>query len=134
MPLPPLQITTEIMVPSILQVVVALGLLNVWLLRSHKQTGYRGGSSSSLKEEFSAYGLPFWAFYFVGLLKIGSALMLLAGIWFPATVEPATITVSGLMIGAIAMHIKVRDPLVRSAPAIAMLVMCALILALKSTG
>lgn len=122
------------MIPSILQVVVALGLLNVWLLRSHKQTGYRGGSSSTLKEEFSAYGLPRWSFYFVGLLKLGSALMLLAGAWLPAMVQPAIITVSGLMVGAIGMHLKVRDPLVRSVPASAMLIMCALVLALNSAG
>jgi uncharacterized membrane protein SpoIIM required for sporulation len=127
---PPLQLTTEPMLPNILQVVVALGLLNVWLLRSCKQTGYRGGSSSTLSEEFSAYGLPLWSFYLIGLLNIGSALMLLAGLWFPAIVQPAIITVSGLMIGAFVMHLKVRDPLVRSAPAIAMLIMCTLMLAL----
>ncbi|MFT5290356.1 MAG: hypothetical protein ACI9F9_000577 [Candidatus Paceibacteria bacterium] len=116
------------MVYSILQVVVALVLLNVWLVRSQRQTPYRGGSSTTLRQEFSAYGLPRWSFYLIGMLKVGSAVMLLAGFWFPAIVQPALITISGLMLGALAMHLRVRDPLLRSAPAFAMLAMCTVLI------
>ena len=34
-----------------IQLVIALGLLNVWLLRFHKSTAYRGGEAKNLIEE-----------------------------------------------------------------------------------
>ena len=108
----------------ILQVVVALGLLNVWLLRSGRGTSYRGGNAQSMREEFAVYGLPGWAMYGVGGLKIVAALGLLAGIWVHTLVFPAAAVVAGLMVGALAMHLKVRDPLVKSLPAFLVLVMC----------
>ncbi|MDG1499041.1 MAG: DoxX family protein [Planctomycetota bacterium] len=122
------------MLISTLQVVLALGLLNVWLLRSLKPTRYRGGDSVTLKQEFSAYGLPTWFFYLVGTLKIGSALMLLLGFWFPALIQPAALTILGLMVGALAMHIRVKDPLLRSVPALSMLIMCTVLVTLNLTG
>ena len=122
------------MVISILQVVVALGLLNVWLLRSLKPTSYRGGDAVTLKQEFSAYGLAPWVFYVVGTLKIASALMLLVGLWVPALVQPAAFAILGLMVGALAMHIRVKDPLLRSVPALSMLILCAVLITLNLPG
>jgi len=107
----------------ILQVLVALGLLNVWLLRKSSQTKYRGGSSQNLKDEFSAYGLPAWVFYIVGAFKIGSALALVGGIWIPELVLPAASIVAILMIGAIVMHLKVKDAALKFLPAACMLLM-----------
>ncbi|MDH3524207.1 MAG: DoxX family protein [Acidobacteriota bacterium] len=115
-----------------LQLVVALGLLNVWLLRRGRATSYRGGGSKTLKEEFAAYGLPDGAFYVVGALKVLSAAALIAGIWFPALVLPAAAVVAVLMVGALVMHVKVKDPAIKSLPAFLMLLMsgdlCALAL------
>ena len=108
-------------ISNILQVIMACGLLNVWLLRFNKNTPFRGGSSKSLKEEFASYGLPSWFSYFIGALKISSALLLIAGIWVPQLVLPVSILVSLLMIGAILMHLKIRDPLIKSLPALLML-------------
>lgn len=118
----------EFTTTAILQIIVALGLLNVWILRSGSATAYRGGEARSLKEEFSAYGLPDAAFYVVGLLKVGAALALLAGLWMPELVAPAAGTVAVLMVGALAMHVKVQDPAKKSLPAFTMLVLCAAIL------
>ncbi len=106
-----------------LQVILGLGLLNVWILRASSATSYRGGAAQSLQEEFGAYGLPNWFFYLVGFLKIGSAVLLLTGIWYPEAIVPAAGLVAALMVGAIAMHLKVKDPAIRSLPALAMLVM-----------
>lgn len=117
----------------VLQVVVALGLLNVWLVRFNKSTSYRGGSAKNLKEEFAAYGLPSWFVYAIGALKIGSALALLAGLWIPQLVMPAAIVVALLMLGALSMHLKIRDPLMKSVPAGLMLIMSATIY-LNSVG
>jgi hypothetical protein len=108
---------------TILQLVVALGLLNVWVLRVGKATPYRGGESRTLKEEFSAYGLSDAVFRLVGFLKIASAVALIVGLWVPALVLPAASLVAALMVGALLMHLKVKDPAIRSLPAGLMLVM-----------
>ena len=108
----------------ILQIVAALGLLNVWLLRFNRRTGYRGGDAGSMVEEFAAYGLPAWFAYVIGALKVGSALALIAGIWRPAVVLPAAALISILMLGALAMHARIRDPLKKFLPALGMLVLC----------
>ena len=110
-------------VSVILQVIAGLGLINVWLVRPRSATAFRGGSSQTLREEFAAYGLPDWCFYAVGAAKIVSAVMLIVGIWVPRLVLPATLVVAVLMVGALAMHAKVKDPLTKSVPAFLMLAM-----------
>jgi hypothetical protein len=115
----------------ILQVILGLGLLNVWLLRASSATSYRGGAAKSLREEFGSYGLPTWFFYLIGFLKIGSAALLLSGVWFPEAIVPAAGLVVALMLGALAMHVKVGDPAIRSLPALAMLAMSASLVGLQ---
>ncbi len=106
-----------------LQLAVGIGLLNVWILRPRQSTPFRGGASTSLREEFSAYGLPTWFFFLVGGLKLGAGVALIAGIWVPELVAPSAMILIGLMLGALSMHWKVRDPLERSVPAFLMLAM-----------
>ncbi|MFN7729055.1 MAG: DoxX family protein [Bdellovibrio sp.] len=120
---------------QILQILIALGLLNVWLLRSSKGTAYRGGAASNLKDEFLVYGLPTWSYYLVGALKLGSAGVLLATLFlkWPPGVRGAAALVAVLMLGALAMHFKVKDPLSKSGPALAMLLMTSILVFLTST-
>jgi uncharacterized membrane protein YphA (DoxX/SURF4 family) len=115
---------------SLLQVVLALGLVNVWVMRFHKPTQYRAKGSANMEQEFHAYGLPTWFMYVVGGLKLSIAVALVAGLWFPFLVCPSVGLLGLLMIGAIAMHIKVRDSLVRTLPAIGMLLMVLIIVVL----
>lgn len=107
-----------------LQLIVAIGLLNVWLVRSNQSTPYRGGEATSLKDEFIAYGLPLWFFYTIGVLKVGCALLLLMGLWVHSLILPTALFISALMLGALAMHYKIGDPWKKSEPAIIMLVLC----------
>lgn len=104
-----------------LQLFVALGLLNVWLIRCNKKTAYRGSNAYSLKDEFTAYGLPLWSFYVIGFIKITLALLLLLGLWIPFLVFPSALVISLIMIGALFMHIKVKDPVKKLLPALIML-------------
>ena len=106
---------------SILQIAAALGLLNVWLLRFQRSTAYRGGNAHSMREEFAIYGFPEWCVYVIGTLKVGSALCLIAGLWLPFLVLPSALLIACLMLGALAMHLKLRDPLKKSVPALIML-------------
>lgn len=122
---------TTFAVSTILQIIVGLGLLNVWLVRARTATAYRGGSAQSLKDEFATYGLPDWTFYAVGALKIGSAVLLIAGIWIPELIRPPAVVVALLMVGALAMHAKAKDPLTKSVPALLMLLMAVAIVALQ---
>jgi hypothetical protein len=104
-------------VTPILQLIIAAGLLNVWLLRYQKATSYRGGNAKNLKDEFAVYGLAPWVHYVVGTLKVLSAFALVAGLWIPTLALGASLVVASLMLGAIAMHLKVRDPAIRFLPA-----------------
>ncbi len=122
---------SSFIVSTTLQVIVALGLLNVWLVRARTSTAYRGGTAQSLKEEFATYGLPEWSFYAVGALKVGSAVLLLVGIWVPALIRPPALIVSVLMIGALAMHAKAKDSPTKFLPAFLMLIMCVAIFLLQ---
>jgi len=115
--MPPMTTTT------VLQIILALGLFNVWLLRTGKATNYRGGQAKNLKEEFATYGLPPFMYFLVGGLKILCAIALLVGLWVPAAVVPAAGVLAVLMLGALAMHIKVGDPISKSVPAFCMLAM-----------
>ena len=78
-------------------------------------------------EEFSAYGLPPMAMYVVGAVKVGAALCLIAGVWWPVLVFPAALLIAILMVGALAMHVKIHDPAKRSIPALVLLLFCVVI-------
>lgn len=105
------------------QLVVGLGVLNVWLVRRYTASDWRGGTARTLKEEFDAYGLGGWFMGLIGFLKILLATLLIAGVWFPPVTRPAAIGIALLMVGAVAMHMKVGDPLKRSLPAFSVLML-----------
>lgn len=107
-----------------LKLVVALGILNVWLLRSGKATAYRGKEAKTLREEFAVYGLPSPVFYVIGFLKVSFAIALLVSLWMPSVAQPAAIGMGALMLGAFVMHLKVKDPLSKALPSLAVLAMC----------
>jgi hypothetical protein len=116
---------------AVLQVVLALGLINVWLVRPGQATAYRGGTATNLRQEFATYGLSDSVFYLVGALKLSAAAALLAALWVPDLALPASSLLAALMLGALAMHIKVRDPLLKSVPALAMLAMATTLAVVK---
>ncbi|MBM4264650.1 MAG: DoxX family protein [Deltaproteobacteria bacterium] len=109
------------------QVVVGLGLLNVWLLRFSRSTPWRGGHAKNMREEFAVYGLPSWLMWTVGFMKVSLALLLLAGLWVPGLAKPAALGIMVLMLGALSMHLKISDPWKRSVPALALLMLSVVI-------
>ena len=109
----------------VLQLILAAGLLNVWLVRYNQKSAYRGGDAGTMRDEFLAYGLPAWSVYVVGALKLSAAFALIVGFWVSALVLPAATLIAVLMIGAILMHAKIRDPLSKYFPAALMLLMSA---------
>jgi uncharacterized membrane protein YkgB len=94
-----------------------------------KQESYplAGGDATTIIEEFEVYGLPAWSVYVIGTLKVILAILLLAGIWYPMLKFPAAAGLAFLLAGSVTMHLKVRDPLIKSFPAGLFLLMCLII-------
>jgi hypothetical protein len=83
-----------------------------------------------MKEEFEAYGLPSWFMTVIRFLKLTLATLLIVGIFISVLIKPTAIFMAVLMLGAIAMHIKLKDPIIKSFPAFSLLVLsCVLIFA-----
>ncbi|MAQ22392.1 MAG: hypothetical protein CMB87_04430 [Flammeovirgaceae bacterium] len=115
---------------SVFQAVIGLSVLRVWLLNFNKPTKWRAGNAISMREEFEVYGLPDWTLYMVGFLKVAFSVGLLAGIWLPELVVTSAAGIAFFMFFAILMHIRVKDPIVKSIPAITFLTLSILIILL----
>ncbi len=103
------------------QTAAALWILNVWFNRFNKDTGYRGGGATNMKEEFAVYGLSEPVMYAVGATKVGLASTMLVGVAVPRVTRPASIGLAAFMVGAVGMHIKAGDPVKRYLPALSVL-------------
>ncbi|WP_405351846.1 DoxX family protein [Nonlabens sp. Asnod3-H03] len=110
-----------------LKAVVAISLLNVWLLQFNKATKWRGGNAQNMIEEFRVYGLPAWMCYAVGFFKVTLSLLLIASIWYSNLENMAAIGLALLLSGSISMHIRIKDPMFKSIPAAIFLAMCLII-------
>ncbi len=109
------------LVAKLAQTGSALWIYNVWFHRFDKDTGYRGGGATNMREEFEEYGLSERTMYTVGAAKVGLATLMLIGHAVPRLVRPASTGLAALMLGAVAMHLKVNDPLKRAVPALSVL-------------
>ncbi|TXE20293.1 DoxX family protein [Psychroserpens burtonensis] len=107
-----------------LKLIVAISLLNVWLIQKDKPTKWRGGNAQNIKEEFKVYGLPVWLCYLVGTLKVAGAIGLIVSIWVFSLERPSALILAALLTGSILMHFKIQDPLYKSFPAFLFLLMC----------
>jgi uncharacterized membrane protein YphA (DoxX/SURF4 family) len=108
-------------ISKVAQAASALWILNVWFHRFDKDTGYRGGSATNMREEFEEYGLSETTMYAVGAAKVGLASLMLTGLFVPKLTRPASTGLAAFMLGAVAMHVKVKDPVKRAVPAILVL-------------
>lgn len=117
----------DILVP-LLQLIIAVVIMAVWLVRPRLETNYRAGNATNIFEEFEVYGLPNWSVYLVGGIKLSLAVLLIVGIWYSSVVQYAALGMGILMAGAIVCHLKTRgDPLSRATPASLMLLMCIIV-------
>ena len=105
------------------QILIALGILNVWLIRRDRPTAYRPEGARDIQEEFRRYGFPDGMWKVVGGTKVTLALLLLAGVFLPQIVPFAAGAMALMMTAAIIAHLRVRDPMMKSVPAVLMLAM-----------
>ncbi len=112
----------------ICQVLIAVGIFNVWIVRRNRPTPYRPEGASGIEDEFRRYGLPSWAWKAIGALKLSLAFLLLVGIFVPSVVAAAAAVMAVLMVSAIGAHLRVSDPPLKALPAFVMLVLCAVVI------
>jgi hypothetical protein len=101
-----------------LKIGLFISIVNVWFIQFNKPTPWRAVGANSMREEFRAYGFSETIMYIIGGLKVFSALAIFVSIWVPALLLPAASLMTILMIGAIFMHLKIKDPLKKSLPAL----------------
>ncbi len=118
-------------ISTVSQVIIALGLLNVWVLRFNKATPYRGGIAKTMREEFAEYDLPAWSCYVIGFLKITASLLLLAGVNFPVLTLPSAAFILFLMLAAFTMHIIIHDPILKALPAFSLLALSTVVVVIQ---
>ena len=117
---------------SLFQVVIGLSVMRVWTINFNKSTPWRGGGARNMKEEFTAYGLPMWMVYFVGILKVIFSIGLIAGLWIPELITFSASGIAIFMFFAILMHVKIKDPIKKSIPALTFMVLSLLIIFLEN--
>lgn len=109
---------------QIVQIIVGLGILNVWLFRRDKATSFRGGATTSMLEEFKYYGLSQNMMMLVGFMKVTLALVVLGGLYLPTLTSIGAAGLGFFMVAAVTMHVKKRDSLVQTLPSVVMLGLC----------
>lgn len=107
------------------QLLIAAGIVNVWILRFGRPTAVRPDGASNLKDEFARYGYPDWVRVGVGTVKLTLAALLVTGIWLPPLAAGAGIAMALLMPAAVVSHVRLGDPAIKSMPALALLVLSA---------
>lgn len=80
-----------------------------------------------MKEEFAHYGLSETAMKAVGTIKCLLAVGLIVSIFVPVLEFYSALGIAVMMVGAIAMHLKVGDALKKSFPAFLFLALSVLI-------
>ena len=99
----------------ICKVLLSVSLFYVWVVRYE-----------NIKKEFIQYKLPNWLRDLVGILKLSFSLMILSSdrnlVWM------GSLGIIILMIGALATHVRVKNPLSKMIPAISLSFLCGLII------
>lgn len=68
---------------------------------------------------FAHFGYATWFMYAIGLIEFGAAFALLRA----ELIQPAMALLAAVLVGAIASHVSVGDPILAAAPAVIILAM-----------
>lgn len=97
---------------QIAQVVIAFSIVFVWIVRFDAVAG-----------EFVEYGLPVMVRSLVGATKISLSTLLVAGLWYPSLVLIPALAMAGLMVCAQIAHFRVKHPVRKFLPSLALLLL-----------
>lgn len=99
------------------QLAIAATLINVWVFR------YR-----QMIEEFQYYQLPNWLRDFTCVSKLLLAIGLIVGVWVPSLTIFSAQLLALYMLCALVAHVRVRNPILKAVPALAVLSLCILLI------
>tara|TARA_B100001175_G_scaffold257357_1_gene225659 strand:+ start:128 stop:475 length:348 start_codon:yes stop_codon:yes gene_type:complete len=101
------------------KVLLAVALFYVWVVRYE-----------NIKKEFLEYQLPSWLRDLVGILKLSFSVMIISNskdlVWI------GSMGIIILMMGAIGTHFKVKNSFPKMIPAIALSILCLIIIYLNN--
>ena len=106
-----------------LKIIIGISIINVWLIQPNKPSKWRGGDATTITEEFNVYGLSNTFYKIIFVIKVGLAILLLISIKYDFLTLYSSIGLAILLGGSILMHVKIKDPLLKSFPAFLFLVM-----------
>ena len=106
-----------------LKIIVGISIINVWLIQPNKPSIWRGGDVTTITEEFNVYGLSNTFYKIIFVIKVGLAILLLLSIKYDFLTLYSGIGLATLLGGSILMHVKIKDPLFKSFPALLFMVM-----------
>ncbi len=97
-----------------------------------------GGSKlagvDQMVDEFDRYRYPQWFRIVTGLVEVSGALGMLAGIFRPVVAPFAGLLLAATMAGALATHLRIKDPVAKMAPPTVLLILSTAVLAAHLTG
>lgn len=108
---------------NLAQVLLACAMVDVWVRRYSRPGLVRGGDARSMAEEFRHYGLPDWFRNLMRIAKLSAGALLLLGIWLPWAAVMGGSVLGVLLAGAVAMHLKVNDPVYKLLPSFAFMLL-----------
>ena len=94
-----------------LQALVAASVFFVWVVRY-----------ANIVQEFKQYGLPDWLRDLVGISKLTFSLLLLIGIERGLFAVMGGAGIALLMVGALGVHLRVKNPVFKMLPSLTLLV------------
>ncbi len=103
-----------------LQAFVAASIFFVWVVRYE-----------NIIQEFKHFGLPDGLRDLVGILKLTLSLLLLVGIERPSLAVAGSLGISILMVCAFVTHLRVKNPVSKMLPSLALLLLSLLIAVLN---
>ena len=99
-----------------LQALVVVSIFFVWVVRY-----------ANIIQEFKQYGLPDWLRDLVGISKLTFSLLLLIGIERGLFAVMGGAGIALLMVGAVGVHLRVKNPVFKMLPALSLLILSAVI-------
>lgn len=93
--------------------------------------GQKLAGAESQKEIFTHLKYPIWFMYVAGLVEVIGALGMIVGIFSPIWAFLAGLLLTAQMIGALASHARVKDPVQRMVPSSVLLVLAVAVIFLE---
>ena len=96
--------------------------------------GSKLAGADQMVDEFHRYRYPQWFRVVTGSVEVSGALGMLVGIFRPVVAPFAGLFLTATMVGALATHLRIKDPVGKMAPPAMLLVLSTTVLVAHLTG